>query len=80
MTKWRVYKRKGAALRKASSRFNHEYDGSKWILHKSYKSEADASKAVELLVGRNTFDDGFKLRQFMLVAPGQDAPKTSIRR
>jgi len=79
MNKWRVYKRKGGAIRKAASRFNHEYDGSKWALHKSYKSEADAIKAIELLVGRNTFEDGFKLRQFKLVAPGQDAPKIRYR-
>lgn len=79
MNTWRIYKRKGGALRKLSSLGSKDYDGNNWFLHKAYKSKSDAVKAFELLTGRNTFSDGFKLKQFKLIEPGQEPPKTSSR-
>jgi hypothetical protein len=73
--KWRIYKRRGAALRKITDR----HAGSKWEIHKSYATEADAIRALKLLTSRNTMDDGFKLKQFMLVIPGQHPPKILYR-
>ena len=49
MNMWRIYKRKGGALRKLSSLGSKDYDGNNWFLHKAYKSKSDAVKAFELL-------------------------------
>ncbi len=76
MENWRIYKRKGGALRKLASRGDKDYDGSNWFLHKSYKSETDAVKALELLTDRHTLPGGLKRFQFVIVSPTQTPPKT----
>ena len=70
MQGWRIYTRRGGALRKIHR------ERSKWTLHKSYDSLEAAKQAFNLLLDRHTAADGFKYKQIKLIAPNEPAPNT----
>lgn len=70
MQLWRIYTRRGGALRKVSG------EGNKWKLHKAYDHQAAAAQAFDLLHGRYTASDGFKYKQIKLVGPDDPTPNT----
>lgn len=43
--RWQIQKRRGGAFRRLAAR-GEQYDGSRWELHKSYSTEADARRAL----------------------------------
>jgi len=69
MSQWRIYSRRGRALR------HNSVEDNKWKLHKSYSQRESAEQAMKLLVSRFTFFDGFKRKQFRLVSPDDEPPR-----
>lgn len=64
--KYQIYKRKGKFYRTNAIR-GEQYDGSKWVLVKSYKKEEDMKKALLIHEDRNTRSDGSKKIQYKSV-------------
>jgi hypothetical protein len=62
---WKIYTRPARHTRRHRIR-GEEYDGSRWKLHKSYKREKDARRALDNLLGKEP-DHEWKNRQYKLV-------------
>lgn len=66
MAKYQIYKRRGRFYREHTIR-GEQYDGSRWVLVKSYKTEEDAIKALKIHEDRDTRSDGSKKYQYKMI-------------
>ena len=63
---WQILQRNGGSFRRRAVR-GEEYDGARWVLRKSYATEADARKAIAILEARYWLPSGRKSMQFKLI-------------